>query len=398
MENGEVANVTGRPAHKNRRLWILILVFILLLGVSGVIQLVCVRNHASYSPPPVSFDGSSDQLQATAIVPTLDTPCPAGKNVVWCASFQMAWDRLRSDLIKEPLLVANAQPIADRLNASTMPVSDLPAGSYYAAAGKGGDGVVSRVNHEMAAKFPRVGVLPLADVGPKDLLAYAYLQANVKFTVPYFNSEKPQAFTDSTGRRTSVSAFGLFPHEADVNEELARQIEVLYAKEDGERYELTEFALDLCKTSSPSQIILACVPRKETLAATVAYLEEKIAAGGTEVTFGSHTPLVVPNLNWKVLHHFAELEGTDKALQNPAWKGYFLRTSLQQVEFRLDRSGAAMASQSKIVAAKALVASRFRFLDPFLIVMKVRGAKHPYFVLWVDNAELLCKHEVRETR
>ncbi len=28
---------------------------------------------------------------------------------------------------------------------------------------------------------------------------------------------------------------------------------------------------------------------------------------------------------------------------------------------------------------------------PFLIVVKKRGAKRPFFVMWVDNAELLCK-------
>ena len=28
---------------------------------------------------------------------------------------------------------------------------------------------------------------------------------------------------------------------------------------------------------------------------------------------------------------------------------------------------------------------------PFLIVVKKQGAKRPFFVMWVDNAELLCK-------
>jgi len=28
---------------------------------------------------------------------------------------------------------------------------------------------------------------------------------------------------------------------------------------------------------------------------------------------------------------------------------------------------------------------------PFLIVMKKRDAKQPFFITWVDNAELLCK-------
>jgi len=34
---------------------------------------------------------------------------------------------------------------------------------------------------------------------------------------------------------------------------------------------------------------------------------------------------------------------------------------------------------------------RFVFDKPFLIVMKKRGAERPFFVMWVANAELLCK-------
>lgn len=32
----------------------------------------------------------------TVVTPTLDSPMVAGKNMVWCATFQMAWDELRT--------------------------------------------------------------------------------------------------------------------------------------------------------------------------------------------------------------------------------------------------------------------------------------------------------------
>jgi hypothetical protein len=65
---------------------------------------------------------------------------------------------------------------------------------------------------------------------------------------------------------------------------------------------------------------------------------------------------------------------------------------LQKIDFRLDRSGATIESSSILVAAKsAEPRSSFIFNRPFLIVMKKRGAQNPFFVMWVDNAELLCK-------
>ncbi len=34
---------------------------------------------------------------------------------------------------------------------------------------------------------------------------------------------------------------------------------------------------------------------------------------------------------------------------------------------------------------------RFEFNRPFLLYIKKRGADYPFFVMWMDNAELLQK-------
>ncbi len=67
--------------------------------------------------------------------------------------------------------------------------------------------------------------------------------------------------------------------------------------------------------------------------------------------------------------------------------------AFQAIQFRLDRSGAAVASEARMVAKTAAVRwpRQFLFTRPFLILMQKRGAANPFFVMWVDNAELLCK-------
>jgi hypothetical protein len=59
----------------------------------------------------------------------------------------------------------------------------------------------------------------------------------------------------------------------------------------------------------------------------------------------------------------------------------------QTIQFRLDRGGAELASESKVEVKPG--ASLFHFDRPFLLIMKKRGGKRPFFVMWVDNAELL---------
>ncbi|HEV2950204.1 MAG TPA: hypothetical protein VGX70_22690, partial [Gemmataceae bacterium] len=65
------------------------------IGLLGAILAYWFWNSQN-SALPLSFDGKSEALQQTIMVPTLDTPIPEGKSAIWCVSFQIAWNRLRS--------------------------------------------------------------------------------------------------------------------------------------------------------------------------------------------------------------------------------------------------------------------------------------------------------------
>src|SRR4051812_42135366 len=54
-----------------------------------------------------SFDGGSDRLSQTQIVPTLDTPISEEQSAIWCASFQIAWNELRRSVVKGPVRIRN---------------------------------------------------------------------------------------------------------------------------------------------------------------------------------------------------------------------------------------------------------------------------------------------------
>jgi hypothetical protein len=53
-----------------------------------------------------------------------------------------------------------------------------------------------------------------------------------------------------------------------------------------------------------------------------------------------------------------------------------------------------MQSDANLVYQAVLLAPRrFQFTRPFLIALRRRGREQPYFLMRVDNAELLCKEE-----
>ncbi len=170
-----------------------------------------VFSNKPYSPPAVAFKGNSHDLKQSVIVPTLDSPMPKGRNVIWCAPFQMAWDHLKDDVVKEPVRIANAEIVAKRLNGSPFSESDLPENSFYAAAGWVKDGIVQKIRQEMQERF-RKEPIDLDDPGAV-LLAYGYMRAEVPFTIPYFENTKDFFFTDSEGRnpcRSIISSIAPF--------------------------------------------------------------------------------------------------------------------------------------------------------------------------------------------
>ena len=115
---------------------------------------------------------------------------------------------MRDDVTKGPVQLANAQPIADRLNRGDQTEDDIDPANVYAAAGLAKDGIIDRIRGEMAAKFPNAPS-PHLDSPAGGAIAYSYLQASAKFDIPYFDNDEPFGFTDSSGNKTVVRSFGI---------------------------------------------------------------------------------------------------------------------------------------------------------------------------------------------
>lgn len=312
---------------------------------------VLSSSDRPYSAPQRVFDGDSQKLTATVFVPTLDTPLPDGKNAIRCASFQMAWDRLKNDVAGEPLQVATAEAVAARLNAGELPPDAIDDASYYATAGLVKDGIREKIRIDMQKRFQQTAI----ELGDADsaVVAYAYLAANVPFTIPYFENDEPLDFTNSHGEKTAVSSFGLGDKHFGRYHKLHDQPDVLYVNlnhQPGKWTPPAEFAFDLCRDSRPNQVIVARIPRKATLKATLDDLKQRMAKPPEEIYRHAVGTLLVPNLNWGIRHRFGELEGPGKRLLNSKLQGLYLSDAIQTVDFRLDRSGVELKSEAGMAA------------------------------------------------
>lgn len=335
-------------------------------------------------PPEVAFSGDSADLEHTVVVPTLDTPMPPGKNVVWCASFQLAWNSLIDDVLKAPVKLGNAPPAAERLNAAAGTPPELPDGAYYAKAGELPD-VLPVIRNEMARQFPHKRV-DIRAGGLDQLLAYAYLEVQGEFPIPYKKKAAGMTFTGNGGGSAKVGAFGLPEPVSGGLRDTRRQCEVLFREHTTDQTSL-EFAVNLHKDGEV-EVILAAVTPGDTLAATW----ESIRARSGSEELKEDDILLVPEMNWRIAHHFSELEGPDKVLLN-ALEAYpagslFLSSALQETQFILDRHGVDLRSEAQIFMT-ASIPRRFVFDRPFFLALRHKDAEQPFFAVWIDNAELL---------
>ncbi|QDU55596.1 hypothetical protein [Aeoliella mucimassa] len=373
--------------------WLLIATLTLAIG--------CREKQADEpvsNSPEVPRTGESN---GTQVVPTLNTPLTDWSNVLWCATFQVAWNRAGDDALGEPLQVEHAEEIASRLNQSEVSAADLPPGSFYAAAGLTDQSIVQTIHAEMKKQFPSVS--PPTFEQADGLVAYCYMDAQVKFTTPF--EECTLEFTDGDGEKNRVEAFELHHgHDWELSSKQSKQLKLLFqVPEDVTSSTLAEFAIDLTADQEENQLLVAVVPRSETLQETIEHVYEQIAANQDQAfAFEGDEVLRVPNVVQSVVHEFSELEGSDKLILDKVHPpGHFISKAVQSIKFRLDKGGAAIVSEAELEATPAEAAPggiEYEYVvdRPFLLIMKRRAAKHPYFVAWIDNSEVLELQKLNE--
>jgi hypothetical protein len=383
----------GTSVKPNRRLRPIFAAVVVLGLAGGILWWLGLGSYLAqrkeYADKIETFSGSSESLKQTVIVPTLDTPCPPGKNVIWCSSFQLAWNEVRDKVIHAPLEVIGAEEVAARLNTAKQSSSDLDPGTFYAAGRRVKDGVVNKIKKDMATKFPSHVPPNLAQYTqePNGILAYAYLTASVPFRRPFRQAQVE--FGNSRGETTEVEAFGVWGYVARY-EDIRRQVEVLYCEVERVGYGVKECALDLCRDSKPYQVVMAMVEPRGSLSLTLEYVRQCVASFPKSLDYEGKRRLSrvdvlkTPEMFWKIDHRFLELVG--KVVGNA---GMPIVDAMQTIEFRLDRSGTVLGSQAKVTVLAA--PREFIFDRPFLIYLQKRGAEQPFFVMWVDNAELLTR-------
>jgi Serpin (serine protease inhibitor) len=325
-------------------------------------------------------------LKATYISPHLVTAVTPGTNLLWCGTFQLAWNaacaRAGGDLHFE-----QDPPTVAVLNRHEFTTNSLDPASYVALAGTVGENIFENIQNELKRKFQeRFKPCGIPDKNltprPQDLVAYACLYKHLEFPVPF---EKLDDALDFKGMK--VRAFGMETYK-EQHEQMYPQVLIYdYQNEN-------DFVIGLKTKSEGDRIILAKIEPAETLAATVAKTLKRTTHNKVENAV-TNDIFIFPRISFDLSREFNELENHPLNSASPnTTKGLSLLSAMQQTRFEMNEKGVELQSEAHIsisCEAKGPGKSEHRmvFNKPFLVLLERDGAAMPYFALWIDNPELL---------
>jgi hypothetical protein len=320
-------------------------------------------------------------LKKTVVLPHIEAEIPEGKSVIYCSTFQLAWNELINNVVEKDVEVENGPYWTYNLNKQIGDKDDLTAEYYVANAGYISDGIVEKINEELEAKFQKSyePSVPLSDSG---IIAYSYLFKNLKFMDEFepdfylnFNEEK------------EVKSFGIKAEANPYTGYLKTRSCILYDYKNDD-----DFILQVRLKNSSDEIYLAKVEPGKTIYETYYNVLER-ATQENKVEITADDEIRVPVLEYKLNRSYDELIG--KTILGFKNNIYYFLVAQQMIRFEMNEKGVELESEVEM-AAECEEEPDFEnlpkklFYDkPFLIILKEKNAEHPYFLMWVNNAELM---------
>ena len=367
------------------------------LGVA-LLGLLCIAAVWIYETHDDAFtdeglvQADAPDLKHTVVSPHWEAPIADGENVLWCGTFQLAWNEACS-LVGEDLRFENEPAMVELLNQKSFTKEDIDADSYIAVAGFVKDDVFGQISRQLEKTFhgqatPHYAPTKKPTSNPQDLVVYSYLFKNLEFPVPFERIEEPLVFG-----KERVACFGIGRERKEEHSKMREQLNLLYYQSEN------DFVIELKTTSERDRLILAKMQPEPTLGATVEAVEKHVARN-TRIRPRSGDVLMVPKLNFDLTRHFDDLEERTLLIKSPdGTSGLVVTTALQNVRFQLDEEGARLRSEALIegdTAAPGWSPPKKRvmiFDKPFLLLLQRTESEVPYFALWVGEPELLVKAE-----
>ncbi len=353
---------------------------------------------AAFCYSSISLCGE-EEVPKTVLSPILDTELEGSTNVIYCPTFQLAWNELKK-LADGDIKMEDPSATLEKLNRSQVTAKIVPKNAYIALAGLVKDGILEKIDKELMKKFRKnVTDMSFCPTPDATLMAFSYLFRKLEFVQKFHRFKKAFIFNHGKSHKTNVVAFGCTPKTAEYYQDYIRIRH--YADKDN-------FVLQLLTKTKGETVVLTKMPTPKTLRSAVDFTAKHILKkwkpyttiekdGEKEIIineFSSIDLFLMPIVDFDKNTNFNNLCG--KQVKNPIFNGNGLNQAFQRVKFKLDEVGARVESEAYMGdcfggSPTPPKPRKFVLNNSFLLCLWKKDAKLPYLAVWVNNPDILLR-------
>ena len=299
------------------------------------------------------------------------------KDTAWCGTFQLIWNDLKNDVVKQDIVFNPQLKVVENLNKGSFNTTQISDSSYYKAQGIPTQELKEQIENGIKEKFNETSNILddfVFDGDPNKYFIYAMLKKEFEF-----ENEFDELDDGKFGEYNDVEYFGI---NSNSNELLRNQVQVLYynSKED--------FAIKLL-TKQNDEVIITRGNEGNSFNEIYNDVKNKQTTyqGNTELSEVDN--LQIPKINFDVKKEFEELE--DKEFETADREIMFIEKALQTIEFELDEKGGKVESEAGMMVNKMSALPEesepreFIVDDTFTIFLQEEGKEMPYFCANIDD-------------
>lgn len=301
----------------------------------------------------------------------------------WCATFQLVWNDLKNEVVKQDIVFSPQEVYATNLNKEEFTEEMISDEYYYKIYGLKTLDLKTKIEKEIKEKFNQTSdILDQFDwqdeaLGSESVNRYFF------YTMLYREFEFLQKFDKlknaDFGNYHNIKYFGI---DKNTKSEVKDQVEVLYYNSQN------DFAI-LINTKSNDEVILAKNPSGNSFKEIYENMENKRKGFTGKTSLDSQDELKVPYLNFKILKDYLELESKQFPTQDGG-DGEIYK-ALQTIEFSLNEKGGQIKSEAGIDERNYAAAGdkndpRYFYVDnTFAIFLREKGEDMPFFAGKIED-------------
>lgn len=306
-------------------------------------------------------------------------------NYIRGGAMNLAWNELVDNIVGEPIRLQTT-PEGERImhifNAGYFTKKDLDEESYYVKSGFWAE-TVETINKESKEKFPEKSFsdIPTSQFWENDIISYAYFFKNLKYKEKF---EESSFIFNSTDKIKSITPtkYSIVKNIKYRNDDMFI-VQIELENKDDELYLAKGFDM-----SAPDKVVTALQTqlestKRESLKSNRAYDDYFNA----------------PMISLSMEREYRELLGAEILNTINKTNDYVIKMMKEKIHFDMDEVGVKVENEAIIWALAASIGidektvRNFILDKPYWIIMKKVDSNNPYFILGVNNTEIMKKVE-----